>query len=323
MKKMQGIVLEVRKRHVILLTPDGDFQKAPHPGGSVKRGDEVCCRLTAPPWPKAAAAAACLAAAVLVLIAVFPPGSPFSGVPGNGDSVQGYLVFDINPSFELAFNSKLEVTACRPLNEPAVSLLEGWRARRPLDDTIAWLLERSVAMGFLDLDLEHNLVLVTLVRVGSVEITPEPLAELIEEKLSRLGVSGYVGIFETEAQARAAAVTAGLSLNRYLLMEALRRQGIEDLPGDDSPLADLLRKLNGTLPGGLFRATGKPGQPPQFPPGSDNPPGRPDLPPDPPEKPDDPGKGRMDSRPGLPPPDTPGSGDSPGHPGAPPSFRGR
>ncbi|MEW5785889.1 MAG: anti-sigma factor domain-containing protein [Bacillota bacterium] len=316
MRKAQGIVLDIDKKNLILLTPDGDYLKVPHPGGRVKIGDEVCCRLTVPAWPKAIAAAACLAAALFLLIVVYPPGTPFSGVPWSGDAVQGYLVFEINPNFELAYNEKLEVTACRALNDDAVLLLEGLQERAQLFDAVKWLLERSVSAGYIGRTLEDNLVLVTLVQVGQAEILPEPLADLIEEQLDRFGINGYVAVFETDARTHQEAVTGGHSLNRYLVVEALRRQGGEASPLDDKPLADLLRELNSNFPGGLVRATGQPEPPPQDSPDPADSPGPPDHEPahqgKPEPDPEEKGTEEQPARPGQHPLDPPGSDGSAG-----------
>ncbi len=301
MKKVRGIVLEVNSKHLILMTPDGDYQKVPHPGGNVKRGDEVSCRSSERIWPKTFTAAAFIAVAALVLITVFPLGIPDSGLMGTDDSVDpvyGYLVFDINPSFELAYDENMEVTAIQMLNDDAALLLEGLEANGQLYDTLEWVLERSVAMGYLDLEVEENLIFITLVQSGQVEVPPGPLAAFIEDNLSRLGITGSVGIFETDGQTHEQAAAAGMSVNRYLLLEALGEHYGEEISLDEQNLGELIRGLEGKEIASLVISTFRPELPPQAPIDSDGLPGGDGLPVDKPDQAEE--KGGIDGRPGRP-----------------------
>lgn len=306
MKIVRGLVLEVKSKHLILLTPDGDYQKVPHPGGVIKRGDEITCRSSVRIWPKTFAAAALVAAAALILITILPLGIQDGGFIGNDDSVDpvyGYLIFDINPSFELVYNQDLEVTAMQPLNEDAVLLLQGLELNGKLYDTLEWLLERSVSLGYLDSDQEQNFIFISLIQPGEIEVVPELLADFIEENLSYLGISGSVGIFETDKQAHEKAAAAGISINRYLLLEALGEHHGEEISLDDQNLGELIRGLEGREIASLVISTFRPELPPQVPVDSNGLPGGGVLPVDKPGKPDIPDKqgkpGKADDEKGL------------------------
>jgi hypothetical protein len=202
MRKAQGIVLEISKKHIILLTPEGDYRKVPHPGGDIRRGEEL--NLSLPPArPKAVGALALLAAAALILIAIIPAGIPLTtDLPVDGSPEPGYLVLDINPGLELTFNEDHEVTAFYPLNDDAVLLLEGVDVGGGLFSTLDLLLERSAELGFLDPDDSDNLVLITLVQTGEADISLELLADNVEQKLSQIGIAGSVGLFEAKGMQR-------------------------------------------------------------------------------------------------------------------------
>jgi len=312
MTKVRGLVLEVKSKHLILLTPDGDYQKVPHPGGVIKRGDEITCRSSVKIWPKTFAAAALVAAAALILITILPLGIQDGGFVGNGDSadpVYGYLIFDINPSFELVYNQDMEVTAMQPLNEDAALLLQGLELNGQLYDTLEWVLERSVSMGYLDSNQEQNFIFISLIQPGEIEVVPGLLADFIEENLSNLGISGSVGIFETDEQTHEQAAAAGISVNRYLLLEALGEHHGEEISLDDQNLGELIRGLEGKEIASLVISTFRPELPPQVPVDSDGLPGGGGLPVDKPDRAEEKGKpGRPDFVPQVPSGDNNGSG---------------
>jgi len=62
-----------------------------------------------------------------------------------------------------------------------------------------------------------------------------------------MGIPAYVSVFRTDGPSRERASEAGLSLNRYLLREALQKQGIKE-PPEDASLAEMINKLKGPPP---------------------------------------------------------------------------
>ena len=294
-KTQQGIVLEVYKKHVIVMTPDGDCHKVAHPGGHIKRGEEISLPSKAPVWTKTAVSAACLAVAALILIAILPTaglftvvsdGEDVSIIPDSEDPVQGYLALDINPSLELSFNEDLEITGLHPFNSNAVLLLEGLEKGDCLYETLELLVVRSVDLGYLETATEENLVLVSLVPIENTEVSTQILANLIEEKLAYYEIPGTVGISSASGEDRSKAEEKGISLNRHLLLEALHRQGEEKINGDDLPAADLMDGLKDKLPFSELRTTVVPELPPQVPFDAEDMPGPPELPVDKPGLPD-------------------------------------
>ena len=311
-KTLQGIVLEVHKKHVVLMTPDGDCHKVAHPGGHIKRGEEISLSSNAPAaWTKIAVSAACLAVAALILITILPAGGLFtvvsdeedlSIIPGSEDPVQGYLALDINPSLELSFDEGLEVTDLHPFNSDAVLLLEGLEKGDCLYETLELLVVRSVDLGYLEPESKENLVLVSLVPIEDTEISMQTLADLIEEKLTYYEIPGTVGISRASEQDRSKAEGKGISLNRHILLDALDKQDEEKINGANLPVADLLAGLKDKLPFSEYRTTVVTELPPQVPFDADDLPGPPELPVDKPEPglPDQAGK-KGDNQKELPP----------------------
>ncbi len=251
MKRVRGIVLEIAKNYLIIFTPQGDYEKVPHPGGKVNYGDELSFRLPSPVWPKVIAAAA----VVLVLFTAFLLETPLQRLPWADKGVEGYLVMDINPALELTFDENLTVTSSVPLEEEAAALLEEDLRGKSLEEAIALLLRHSKDLGLISIQREDNLILATLVQGGGMEVSPSQIAKVIENRLSQLAISGYVGIFETDKHTREDSIKAGLSLNRYLLKQSLQQQGKEEMPPS---LLQMVRALETSPPGSLFITAGEP-----------------------------------------------------------------
>jgi len=257
MKKVEGIALQVDKRKVILLTSDGDYLSVPHPGGSIEAGDRIVCSQPVSSWPKIVAAAASLAAVIFLVFFLIPVEGPEKDLAEPADHQYGYLALDINPSLELVFDENQVVVDCLPLDSEARLLVENCPGDSQLEVVLEWLLERSVIEGYLDPDFEDNLVLVTLVESERAEVDPEMVADIIDERLLQLEVSAYLGINKADEQARKKAGAEGMSLNRYLLFEALQDQTGEKVPVD-LPFPEVLSRLETPPAEGIFRSTGKP-----------------------------------------------------------------
>ncbi|MGN7456440.1 anti-sigma-I factor RsgI family protein [Paenibacillus pasadenensis] len=115
---MNGIVLEVKKGSVIVLTPDGSFRKIRSRGGEAV-GQEVelppAVRAVRPRWMLPAAAGAL---ALLLAIPVLYAGR------AAAHPVVAYISLDINPSFEVGVDADLMVRQLRAVNADAVPLVQ-------------------------------------------------------------------------------------------------------------------------------------------------------------------------------------------------------
>lgn len=259
MKKVEGIVLQIDKRKVIILTPEGDYFSVPHPGGKIQAGDKIISSLPSLSWSKIMAAAVYLAAAIFLIIILSPLDRPDNVLTEPADYPYGYLVIDINPSLELIIDENQVVSYCRSLNSEGRLLLENCPEGKLLPVVLEWLLERSVSTGYLDPELEDNIVLVTLVESELVKLDPEMMTDVIDEKLLQLNVSAYMGINKADEQARKEADIEGVSLNRYLLSEVLRDQLGKDVPVE-LPLSEMINMLEKSPVEGIFRFIGKPAE---------------------------------------------------------------
>jgi Anti-sigma factor N-terminus len=119
----KGIVMELHRKYIIVMTSDGSFAKA-HTIDNVVIGSEVNFEPVAKkPFINTIRenlfTLRVVAMACIFLIALIP-----LYMMVDGDTAYAYVDIDINPSIELEIDDDLEVSEITPLNDDAVSLLE-------------------------------------------------------------------------------------------------------------------------------------------------------------------------------------------------------
>jgi len=264
-RKVKGIVMEKYKNYIIILTPEGDYLKVSSPAGTSNYGDEVSCNLPVSLWPKMVGAAASVAAVLLVVFYVFLDETPYWGLLDQDDMAHGYLFMDMNPGVELVFDEEKKVLSYRALDGKDELLLEGLPEGEHLFRAVELILERGVSLELMVPEAESNLVLVTLVEKGSSqELDTMRISDTVSDKLSSMDITAYVGVFEADEPAREEAREKGISLNRYLLVDKLQKQGKGEIKGD-APMMKLFTELKELPSGSVLKTTGKPDTLPEIP----------------------------------------------------------
>ncbi len=218
METVRGRILEIKEKHIVLLSTDGRYLKLPKPDGTIRLGEET--ELTLQPvankkWLTSRAVLSAVAAVLILL--VFIPGI-FTG--NKTEQPQFYLSLDINPSVELAVGNDLRVLGYRALNADGERVLAGIAEGADLFYTVNAIIEKATALSYLKGDAVDNLVLLTLAGNVPAELTVTQLENAVHDRLITLGIDGNVGVFEAEDTERVEALNQGTSLNRYLLGKA-------------------------------------------------------------------------------------------------------
>ncbi|MBE3588024.1 MAG: anti-sigma factor domain-containing protein [Thermoanaerobacteraceae bacterium] len=214
-----GMVMEIRARTCIILTPDGQFREVPLPPGGVRLGEEITCfpRRLNIPW-RLLVAAACF----LIFLG--------SGLLYYGWTTRAmaYVSMDINPSVELALNRREYVCAARGLNPPGEQLLAGTGLLgRPLEEAINTLLARAVQSKYLLPD-KNNVVLTAVTAENGQAVPPaEKIYQVIAGSLQSAGVGAEVVVEAAPPEIRRQAQQAGLSTGRYLLHVEAAKKGLD------------------------------------------------------------------------------------------------
>lgn len=223
MEHTKGMVIEIKFQKAVLLTPEGQFLEVPRPAGEIQCGQEIPYSLPRKRRAFIPAALMTAAAAVFILfmfISEFTGYMPFKEVPAYG-----YIAMDINPSVELAFNDALEVTEFQGFNQEGRILLEGLDTGDNLFTSLEYLLQRAVELSYLTPDHAQNLLMLTLVNPHGFSVSEEQLENLVQQTLSAHRIPGLVGIYEAGLEKRQNALGQKVSLNRFLLEEALKEKG--------------------------------------------------------------------------------------------------
>lgn len=156
----KGLVMEVNKDQVILLTADGQFISSRLSGLCPQIGDEISIEKEKNHkglWVSLSV----LAAAAVFFITVFAGGlwNQFI-IPFFGNGVVAYMTVDINPSVEFGLDKDDIVVTVRPLNEDGKVLLKGLALKgQPSDEAINVFVEAAAQKGYLAPEKKNQIII--------------------------------------------------------------------------------------------------------------------------------------------------------------------
>ncbi|HEY4552307.1 MAG TPA: anti-sigma factor domain-containing protein [Bacillaceae bacterium] len=223
MKK--GVVLEIKKSCIILLTPEGEFVKGQKKGINAEVGEEIIFRpiqemrsssrkRSIPKWMAAAA----MAAVLLITVAL---GSPFMAP----DKAYAYVSFDINPSIELTLDKKYKIIGAKGYNadgEAVLSRLENI-SRKDFKEAAAEIIAQFKAMGYFS--KQGELVVAAVMADGGSSSGLEELTEEIDT-LKPLTEETDIELSQVEAtmEERNKALEKGLTVGMLVAAEQKRAE---------------------------------------------------------------------------------------------------
>lgn len=269
--RVSGIVLDVKKDTVTVMTPDGGFRRLPR-RGQVAVGQKYSYSTgVGRGWVAAAAVLLAVLASVL-LPALQQP------------AVAAYVSVDINPSLELGIAENLIVVSVDAANTEAAKLLEGLNLKGlPLQEALLAILEKAEKMNYFTPG--SSAVVLAGTPAGKKEIDVSAVIAAAEDtvkkhagkKTSSLDVAVVSGNREQREKAR----ELGLSVGKYAVLLEAEDEGLdlkaEDLreKGIGRALLDIeahpgtvLRNVNRkkTIPGKEQKDGGNKGRPAKNPP---------------------------------------------------------
>ncbi|KKM09219.1 hypothetical protein SY88_19495 [Clostridiales bacterium PH28_bin88] len=245
----RGVVMAVRGREVVALTPDGAFKKMRVQGAVPRVGDEIMLADiktgSRRGWGIAAAAmvALMLISSLVFQVVALPP------VPA------AFITLDINPSIELAVDRSERVIKAEPLNEEGRQLLsslrlKGIRAERAVEEVAA----EAVKQGFIRPGQE-NTVLIAWSPAGNGQVQQDDLVDRLKstagQVLERGNLGAQVQTVKGSAEMHETAKELGLSVGKYAIWLTTQEAGLE------VKLSDLQKS---SIAKALKAAGGDPGQ---------------------------------------------------------------
>lgn len=226
---IDGIVMEVHKRYVILMTDDGDFVKVKTNTSSLDVGMEISCEYyplhennRAKKWFSLPSLRTQFSFALAFILF-------FSGLSLQFEDKKAYahISVDVNPSFEFEVNKSNEVINIVPLNEDGekvVKQLNNWRFK-PLENVSVDCFDILRKSGYLVGD--RNVILSTSLVDEKGKLSAD--FERYIEETEQLNVIA----FHIPKEVRNKALAEGVSPGKYAAWIHGRKQGV------NIPLAQL------------------------------------------------------------------------------------
>ncbi|PWW07460.1 anti-sigma factor-like protein [Paenibacillus cellulosilyticus] len=178
MVSRRAIVMEMSEKHLIVLTPSGEFRRVPRSGrADIDIGDEIELvsrrRVPRRAWTWSAAA--------LVVLLLFP----IVMVPtSKAEPIVAYVTLDVNPSIELGINDEEEVRELRGLNEEGKQLASGIAYKgEKAADVVASLVEKTAASNADALAAEDHDIVIASVVVGDKLDDPDQFEVQLESDI--------------------------------------------------------------------------------------------------------------------------------------------
>ncbi len=258
MERIQGIVLEIRGRRAIILTPDGDFKEVPafrpdwevgqtvelparepislrasSPSGKAPRGARKWARYSR--WVAVATAAAVMLAAFLSF-----------GIGGfNGPQpVFAAVTLDAHDTFRFYVDVDQHVLSASASSQAGMELLAELEYQgRPLDEVVESVLRQAVASGQLDPGQADQVVLLSATVVGEEKGDPDSARgkprDALKKELEQASSRGRAKLQARDVEAPVAVLTVaagnlddlaselGLTVNQYLVLLKARELGLD------------------------------------------------------------------------------------------------
>lgn len=233
----KGIVMEITKKNIIVMRPDGRFQRLARKRRNCEIGEEITFADEGINWrsPSVAGRSAIVAAVVFCLVLF----ASFQGKLGSSEVV-AYISIDINPSVELGIDSRERVLELWGLNEDGAELIRAVDyKKKPLETVTAGILNQAEQKAFSKGEAE--IVIASTVIEPSSKISDSEIAEKLRLQVKEYiqtshptQVESYqIASFAAPQEVREAARENGVSMGKYAVYLNAKSSGaavtLEDL----------------------------------------------------------------------------------------------
>lgn len=222
----RGIVMEVQKQSVLVLTSEGEFVKCKKQHREYEIGEEILfpqaekmeqrSKLLFFFWPKRFAFAASSVLALCLWV--------FFNSPAE-EKAMAYVAVDINPSLEMTVDSELHVINLEAYNEDGrrvLSRLKAWE-NEPLATVIRTIVRQSQQEGYLQSDKQVTITSVTASGTdGQIEQRIDDVITTVQKTYEKEAVT--VVLQKSTIQMREDAKRAGISTGIYMRQEKEKLQ---------------------------------------------------------------------------------------------------
>ncbi|CAG9612928.1 Anti-sigma-I factor RsgI [Bacillus rhizoplanae] len=224
----KGIVMDIKKHHVVVLTPDGEFITFKRKSHSYMIGEEVSFneqeqrvpRFSIPSFLKPAS----LIVACFLCVFLFFYNQP-------EEKALAYVSVDINPSLEASVTKDLRVIELRACNDDGKRILKEmkqWK-NQSLQDVVHTIVKQSQEDGYLTNDKQVMLTSVT------EEKSLEPQLQKAMQGLKKEYETKHVAVVyqDSTMQVRENAQKAGVGTGVYIKQENEKKKSLVPPPSSN------------------------------------------------------------------------------------------
>ncbi|MFD2610959.1 anti-sigma-I factor RsgI family protein [Paenibacillus gansuensis] len=180
----KGIVMQMGKKSVVVMTPDGQFKKVRRSPHNLQIGEEIDTTPAAAWRHRPMQALFSAAAAAVILFVVI-----FTAVGGFGSNstmpmVAAYVTMDINPSIELGIDSRQNVVEARGVNDDGNRILHSISVMGlSLDEAADRIVDQLDKTGYLA-KADGDIVISSTLMKDDTKLEKVHLAEKVKRKVS-------------------------------------------------------------------------------------------------------------------------------------------
>lgn len=231
----RGVVVELNDDSVTVLTPEGQFLKTKVDKANYKLGEEIPFLTVIDEREEAVTRSgrrksfftfqtlkfSAISAFAIILI-FFTLGSIF-----KEEEVYAYMTVDINPSFEMAVNKKLEVISLKGMNEDGKAMiddLKNWE-KKPVKEVVRVIVHKSEEKGYVYSGKE--IFLTTVYNDKNQQKKTELRKGIKQIQTSFKENDVIVKTEETDIDTRKKALDQGISTGQYLKIQSMNKQAEE------------------------------------------------------------------------------------------------
>jgi hypothetical protein len=214
MKK--GIILEIKNRYLVILTPEGEFIKGTKMHDEYNVGQEITFDpfIRKIKFPQVNLPAKISSAAVaMVLIICIALLNLFSQ-----NKAYAYVSIDINPSVELVLNKNLKVIKASALNDDGEKVLSkiDVNGSQDFEDVAKKVLMNSKSLGFLD--THHKIVIASVIKNKNEEKSQNRLDQKVADLAPvAKGLDANLKVVNASMTERKKAMKNGISTGKYMI----------------------------------------------------------------------------------------------------------
>ncbi len=177
----KGVVMQMDPKHVIVMTPDGQFKRVPRRHRNCRVGEEIDLP-SGSRFSFSARASRYISIAAAAVILFFS----LAGLFGGGQSAAAYVTLDVNPSVEMGINAQEKVIEVQGLNKDGQRVVQSLHYKgRPLKDVTHDLIVQIMNDKYLSVN-ETDIVITSTVVNSRAHLNETAIADSVKRQVSEI-----------------------------------------------------------------------------------------------------------------------------------------